>query len=70
MRKKGWTIDSFRFPFNGVNYIVLVILYLPGEKKDQYALVKLDFLHPKDFKYHLVNDTLIVDQSDTEKVYH
>lgn len=36
MRKKGWTIDSFRFPFNGVNYIVLVILYLPGEKKDQY----------------------------------
>lgn len=53
MRKKGWTIDSFRFPFNGVNYIVLVILYLPGEKKDQYALVKLDFLHPKDFKYYL-----------------
>ena len=54
MRKKGWIIDSFRFPFNEVNYIVLVILYLPGEKVDKYALVKLDFLHPKDFKYHLL----------------
>ena len=53
MRRKGWTIDSFRFPFNGVNYIVLVILYLPGEEKG-YALVKLDFLHPEDFKYHLL----------------
>lgn len=46
MRKKGWTIDSFRFPFKGVNYIVLVILYSPEEKVDKYALVKLDFLHP------------------------
>ena len=54
MRKKGWIIDSFRFPFNDVNYIVLVILYLPGEDKDQYALVKLDFLHPENFKYHLL----------------
>lgn len=54
MRKKGWTIDSFYFPFNGVNYIVLVIDYLPGEKQDQYALVKLDFLHPDNFKYHLL----------------
>ena len=54
MRDKGWTVDSFRFPFNGVNYIVLVILYLPGEKVDKYALVKLDFLHPDNFKYHLL----------------
>ena len=53
MWKKGWTIDSFRFPFKGVNYIVLVILYLPGEEKG-YALLKLDFLHPEDFKYHLL----------------
>lgn len=53
MQDKGWTVDSFRFPFNGVNYIVLVILYLPGEEKG-YALVKLDFLHPEDFKYHLL----------------
>lgn len=54
MRKKGWIIDSFRFPFNGVNFIVLVILYLPGEEKDQYDLVKLDFLYPDNFKYHLL----------------
>ena len=53
MREKGWIIDSFRFPFNGVNYIVLVILYLPGEEKG-YALLKLDFLHPDNFKYHLL----------------
>lgn len=53
MQRRGWTIDSFRFPFKGVNYIVLVILYLPGEEKG-YALVKLDFLHPEDFKYHLL----------------
>ena len=52
MQRKGWTIDSFRFPFRDVNYIVLVILYSPGEEKG-YALVKLDFLHPDDFKYHL-----------------
>ena len=54
MKEKGWTIDSFHFPFNGVNYIVLVILYLKGEKKDQYALVKLDFLDPSNFNNHLL----------------
>ena len=53
MQRKGWTIDSFRFPFNGTNYVVLVILYLPGEDKG-YALLKLDFLHPDNFKYHLL----------------
>ena len=53
MQRKGWTIDSFRFPFNGVNYVVLVILYLPVEDKG-YALLKLDFLHPDNFKYHLL----------------
>ena len=52
MRKKGWIIDSFRFPFNEVNYIVLVILYSPEEEKG-YALVKLDFLLPDNFKHHL-----------------
>lgn len=54
MREKGWIIDSFRFPFNDMNYIVLVILYLPGEEKDQYALVKLDFLYPENFNHHLL----------------
>ena len=54
MQRKGWTIDSFRFSFNEVNYIVLVILYSPEEKVDKYALVKLDFLHPDNFKHHLL----------------
>ena len=53
MKEKGWTIDSFRFLFKEVNYIVLVILYSPGEEKG-YALVKLDFLHPDNFKHHLL----------------
>jgi len=54
MQRKGWSIDSFRFSFNEVNYIVLVILYSPEEKVDKYALVKLDFLHPDNFKHHLL----------------
>lgn len=54
MRKGGWTIDSFRFPFKEVNYIVLVILHSPEEKVDKYALVKLDFLHPDNFKHNLL----------------
>ena len=54
MREKGWIIDSFRFPFREVNYIVLAILYSPEEAKEKYALLKLDFLHPDNFKYHLL----------------
>ena len=54
MQRKGWTIDSFRFPFREVNYIVLAILYSPEEAKEKYALLKLDFLHPENFKYHLL----------------
>ena len=54
MREKGWIIDSFRFPFREVNYIVLAILYSPEESKEKYALLKLDFLHPDNFKYHLL----------------
>ena len=54
MQRKGWTIDSFRFPFREVNYIVLAILYSPEEVKEKYALLKLDFLHPENFKHHLL----------------
>ena len=54
MQRKGWTIDSFRFPFREVNYIVLAILYSPEEAKEKYALLKLDFLHPENFKHHLL----------------
>ena len=54
MQRKGWTIDSFRFPFREVNYIVLAILYSPEEAKEKYALLKLEFLHPENFKHHLL----------------
>ena len=54
MQRKGWTIDSFRFPFREVNYIVLAILYSSEEAKEKYALLKLDFLHPENFKHHLL----------------
>ena len=54
MEEKGWVIESFRFKFKGTNYIVLVILYEQGEPRPQYALVQLDFLHPKDFRHHLL----------------
>ena len=54
MEKKGWVIESFRFKFKGTNYIVLVILYEQGEPRPQYALVQLDFLHPKNFNHHLL----------------
>lgn len=54
MEKKGWIIDSFKFRFKKVNYIVLVILFAPGEPKDKYALVQLDFLNVANFKHHLL----------------
>ena len=54
MEEKGWVIESFRFKFKGTNYIVLVILYEQGEPRPQYALVQLDFLHPKNFNHHLL----------------
>ncbi len=54
MEKKGWVIDSFRFPYKGISYIVLVILFKSDESKGKYDLLKLDFLHPDNFKFHLL----------------
>ena len=54
MEEKGWVIDSFKFRFKKVNYIVLVILYAPDEEKPPYALVQLDFLDAKNFEHHLL----------------
>ena len=45
MEKKGWMIDSFKFRYKRINYIVLVILFSRDEPKDKYALVQLDFLN-------------------------
>ena len=54
MEKKGWMIDSFKFRFKKINYIVLVILFTPGEPKAKYALVQLDFLNAANFNHHLL----------------
>ena len=47
MEQKGWVIDSFKFRFKKIDYIVLVILFGPEDRKEQYALVQLDFLNAK-----------------------
>ena len=53
MKKNEWIISSFAFNYNGLNYIVLVCLFLDiKEKINEYASVKLVF-----FKYD--NDIII-----------
>lgn len=47
-------IDSFKFLFKNVEYIVLVILFSPDEPKEQYALLQLDFLDAANFERHLL----------------
>lgn len=54
MEQKGWVIDSFKFRFKKIDYIVLVILFSPEDRKEQYALVQLDFLDAKNFDNHLL----------------
>ena len=54
MEKKGWMIDSFKFRYKKINYIVLVILFSPDEPKEKYALVQLDFLNAANFNHHLL----------------
>lgn len=54
MEKNGWMIDSFKFRYKKVNYIVLVILFSPDEPKEKYALVQLDFLNTANFNHHLL----------------
>ena len=54
MEKKGWVIDSFKFRFKKTDYIVLIILFAPGEPKEEFALVQLDFLNAKSFDNHLL----------------
>lgn len=54
MEKKGWMIDSFKFRYKKIDYIVLVILFSPDEIKERYALVQLDFLNAANFSHHLL----------------
>lgn len=53
MEKKGWMIDSFKFKYKQINYIVLVILFAPNEPREKYALLQLDFLDASDFTRNL-----------------
>ncbi len=45
MIDKGWVIEAFPFNYNNCDYIVLAKLYQEGEKKPQYALMKVDILN-------------------------
>lgn len=56
MEKNGWIVDSFRFTFKHVDYIVLVILFQPGEPRRQYALLQLDFLRADNFNVHFLTE--------------
>lgn len=53
MEEKEWYIDSFKFRYKKISYIVLVKRYLSSEKKDKYALLKLEFLREDDFMYSM-----------------
>lgn len=45
MEKKFWMIDSFRFAYKEVNYIVILKLYKENERKpSQYAKAKVEFI--------------------------
>lgn len=45
MEKKFWMIDSFRFVYKEVNYIVILKLYKENERKpSQYAKAKVEFI--------------------------
>lgn len=50
---KGWVISSFLFRYKNMDYIVLVKLYEETEKRPQYALVKMEFLHINNFRESL-----------------
>lgn len=56
MEKNGWIVDSFRFTFKKIDYIVLVILFQPGEPRRQYALLQLDFLQADNFNVHFLTE--------------
>ena len=44
MEKKGWVINSFLFKYKNQIFVILVKLYDENEKREKYALVKVEFL--------------------------
>ncbi|MFK8302428.1 DUF6037 family protein [Capnocytophaga stomatis] len=54
MERNGWVIEAFYFKYKNVGYVVLVKLYLEGEKKPTYALVKVEFVKLDDIQKRIV----------------
>lgn len=73
MEKNGWIVDSFRFTFKKIDYIVLVILFQPGEPRKQYALLQLDFLRADNFDVHFLTEAntagLMAEAKDLRKFF-
>lgn len=54
MKEKGWTICSFIFIYNNVEYIVLVKRFVGSEQRiEEYSLVKLHFMRSDDLGHEL-----------------
>lgn len=53
MIDKGWVIEGFPFNYKNCDYIVLAKLYQEGEKKPQYAIMKVDILKSNNIDNHI-----------------
>ncbi|MCC9062089.1 DUF6037 family protein [Flavobacterium piscisymbiosum] len=53
LEKNGWILEAFNFNYKGNNYVVLAKLYLKGEEKPKYALLKTEFIRADDFNKSL-----------------
>lgn len=55
MIAKGWVIDAFPFNYKNRDYIVLAKLYEEGEKRPNYALMKVEILKSENINERLVS---------------
>lgn len=53
MEKNGWIIDAFNFNYKNIDYIVLVKLYVEGEKKPDFALLKTEIIKADDANHSI-----------------
>lgn len=60
LENNGWIIEAFNFNYKKIDYIVVVKLYLPGEEKPEFALLKTEFIKVDDFNKSL---TLLVNSN-------
>lgn len=64
LEKNGWILEAFNFNYKGYDYIVLAKLYLKGEEKPKYALLKAEFIRADNFNKSLtlaVNSIFFLD---------